>query len=163
VLATLLVLIPVVMLPVGGKRVTGGLVAALFLPPFVAIVVGAVVLRQVRRNSQHPSLLAGASRETRRAVTRALRTGHAPDARIDALAHDQAVRTVRNSWLLILYGVLLALQLVLLTARIVAGDPLNDILLAVGIAVLWIAIMFLQLYYRSRSRRYLHKGVPPTA
>jgi hypothetical protein len=158
VLVGLLVLIPVVLLAVGAKRVTGGLVVALFLPPLVAVIVGAVVLRQMRRNNQDPGLLAGASRDTRRAATRALRTGHAPDARIDALARDLAARTVRRSWQLILYWVLLAIQLALLTLRIVSGDPLNDILLAVGIAVLWIAILLLQLYYRSRSRRYLRTG-----
>lgn len=86
------------------------------------------------------------------AVQRALRTGHAPDARIDALAREQADRTMRNSWMVGFYAVVLAIQVVLLAIRIAAGD---DLLLPVVILVLWAAGLAWLVVYRNRSRRYL--------
>ena len=158
VVVALLVLGPTAVLMAGGARVTGGEALVVFLPAIVGIVAGAVVLRRLRRHDHGRNLVDGAGRETRRAGRRALRTGHAPDARIDALARELAARTVRNSWLLVLYGVLLVIQLVLLTGRIVSGDDVDDILLSAGIAALWATNVVLLLISRNRSRRYLRRG-----
>jgi hypothetical protein len=104
-----------------------------------------------------PSPPTGNSRGTRRAVQRALRTGHARDARIDALTRDLADRAVRNTWVLVFYGVLLALQLALLISRIITGDPPSDILLSAVAVVLWSAGLVWMLVNLARSRRYLSR------
>lgn len=87
-----------------------------------------------------------------------MHAGHPPDARIDALARELADRTVRNSWLLVLYGVILAIQLALLAGRLIAGDPVDDLLLSAAIVVVWTASLLWLLINRNRSRRYLRRG-----
>lgn len=63
-------------------------------------------------------------RSTRWAVLRAIWTGHAPDARIDALARDAADYTVRNVWQPIFYAIILAIELALIAYRLLAGPPM---------------------------------------
>lgn len=96
-------------------------------------------------------------RATRRAVRRAAWTGHAPDARIDALARDAADNTVRNVWQPVFYAVILTIELVLGTYRLIAGPPppTDTVLSWVAIAVLNAASLGLLVYLQWRSRRYL--------
>lgn len=51
-------------------------------------------------------------------------TGHSPDARVGALARDTADFTVRSVWQPIFYAIILAVELVLLTGRLIAGPPM---------------------------------------
>jgi hypothetical protein len=112
-------------------------------------------LRRRRPHWQTPPLSAGAKRDTRRAVRRAIRTGNAPDARIDALAREQAEKTVGNSVVLTIYAVILALQFGLLVLRIVNGGPTDSLVLAVIGDALWAAAVAVLAVNLSRSRRYL--------
>jgi predicted lysophospholipase L1 biosynthesis ABC-type transport system permease subunit len=97
-------------------------------------------------------------RDTRRAVQRALRTGHADDARIDALARETADRTVRNKWLLILYAVLAVLQLALTIIRIADRDAEWQIAVSVVVTALFAGAAVLLWVTRRRSRRYLRNA-----
>ena len=154
-LAAALFLLPLTLLIADGGPFSAGEIVVAFIPPTVAVLIGVVGLRRMRRREGGPELLAGADRGTRRAVQRALRTGRAPDARIDALAREAADRTLRNSWLIVVYAILLVVQLGLLIGRIVAADDLGRTILAAATSVCWAAVLGLWLVMRARSRRYL--------
>lgn len=136
-------------------------ILAFGLIPAAALI--AVVLPMTwwlrRRHPQRttPPLTAGAERNTRRAVQRAIRTGHAPDARIEALAREQADKTVRNRAALTIYAGLLVLQIPLLILQIVNGGPASTLLLAVTGDVLWATAVAILAVNVSRSRRYLRE------
>jgi hypothetical protein len=126
---------------------------------FVPVVVGGLVvlalLPVIRRQDRDPSLLLGADRTTRRAVQEALRTGHAPDSRIDALAADTARRTLRFTWLLWVTAGAALLQVGLVVARLVDGDGWGGIALGAVTAAAFGASAVAQLIGRRRSSRYL--------
>jgi hypothetical protein len=149
-----LVVTPVVVLLVNG-RPPGADVALAFVPAVVTVAVGAPVAWWIHRRRREPELIAGADRGTRRAVWRALRTGHAPDARIDALAREAADRNVRNSWVLVLYAILLLLQLGLLTLKVTDGEGFGETALSALTAACWAAALAVSWVMRNRSRRYL--------
>ena len=159
VMAGLLVLTPVVLVladhgahPVGWILVFGLIPAAVFLAMVLPMTWW---LRRRRPHWQTPPLSAGATRDTRRAVRRAIRTGHAPDARIDALASEQAEKTIRNAVAIKIYAVILALQVGLLVPRIVNGGPSDGLVLAVIVDALWAGAIGVLAVNLSRSRRYL--------
>jgi hypothetical protein len=95
-------------------------------------------------------------RGTRRAVHQALRTGRPRDARIDALARAAAARTVRSSWVLVFFGVLLLAQIGILIGRVARGDDPWGIVLTGVAAVCCVAAMGFFWVMRARSRRYLN-------
>jgi hypothetical protein len=150
-----LLVVPVAVLIATRGSLSGGEIVILLVPLLAALAAGLVVVRWMRRRMGEPQLLAGADRGTRRAVQQALRTGQARDARVDALAREAADRTVRNSWLLIFYGVLLVVQIGLLIGRITSGDDWWEIVLTGGVALCWAAAMGVFWVMRARSRRYL--------
>ena len=94
----------------------------------------------------------------RRAVRQAIRTGHAPDAKIDALARRRADQAVRQSVVVKIYAVILALQLGLLVFRIATGGPLGPLWLTVFADVLWATGVVVLAVNLSRSRRYLREN-----
>ena len=158
-MAELLVLMPVVLVladhdahPVGWIVLFGLIPAAVF----IAVVLPMTWwVRRRRPQWQTPPLAAGAERDTRRAVQRAIRTGQAPDARIAALAHEQAAKTVRNTVALKICAVVLVVQLALLVLRIVNGGPGDALVLAVLGNALWVAALTVFAVNLSHSRRYL--------
>ena len=109
----------------------------------------------LRRRDGQPLLASGGSRGTRRAVQQALRTGEPRDARIDALTRETAERTVRNSWLLVLYAVLLVFQIPVLIGRLTGDADVWEIVLSFATIALWVAALAVYWVMRRRSRRYL--------
>jgi hypothetical protein len=161
VMVALLVLMPVVLLLADhGAHPVGRIVLFGLIPAAVFIAVVLPMTWWVRGRRPHwqtPPLAAGATRDTRRAVGRAIRTGHAPDARVEALAREQAEKTVRNTVALKIYAVLFALQLALLGLRIVNGGPADALVLAVIGDALWAAAVGALVVNLARSRRYLRE------
>lgn len=92
-----------------------------------------------------------------RIVWRALRVGHVDDPQYEALTRETAGRNVRNGWLLILFSVTLAIQVILVVFRLARGADLSNTaviavsasFMAFGLGVSWMA--------RRRSRRYLER------
>ena len=117
-----------------------------------AILFGVVILR----GSDPVPWYGGDDGPTRRAVHRALRTGQAPDERVDALAREAAGRTVRTSTrLLAVFGGLFALQLLSLLSRIGEQDPAARTWLSVMISTVWAVALVALAIERWRAHRYL--------
>jgi cytochrome bd-type quinol oxidase subunit 2 len=150
-----LILTPVGVLITHDGPLTTGETIIVFVPVLVGILGGVVAAWWLRRRQGEPQLLAGADRGTRRAVWRAIRTGHPADARIDALAREAADRTVRNSWMLVMYTILLVLQLVLLVSRIAAAEGVGMTVLTGTAVACWAIALTVFAVARARSRRYL--------
>lgn len=132
-----------------------------------AVLVLAIVLPMVwwlrRRHPQWqtPPLSAGAQRNTRRAVQRAIRTGNnTPDARVNALAREQAEKTVRNTRALKIYAGILVLQLGPLILRIADGGSKYTLMFAVLGDALWASALVVLAVNLSRARRYLRDHPP---
>jgi hypothetical protein len=122
------------------------------LPLGVALVIGATSYAASRR--KEPPLWYGADRDTQRAV----RTGHAPDERVDALAREAAQRDIRDSaWFLAFYAVLLA-PLGLLIQRIRTRHDGSMIALAVVLAAAFAVVVMASVVKIRRSRRYLRNA-----
>jgi hypothetical protein len=121
----------------------------------VAILLAVVI----RRGSDPFPWYGGDEGPTRRTVHRALRTGQAPDERVDALAREAAGRTVRNSkWLPRLIGVLFALQILTLISRIGERGPAGRTWLSVMISAVYaVALVGMAIEHR-RARRYLRRA-----
>jgi hypothetical protein len=156
-----------------GFAVTGdgtwsvGKVAALLIPFAVTAVLFAALYPLIRRNDRQVPLSFGTDKATQRAVQRALRTGHADAARIDALARDTATRTLRRSWPLWIFVVAITLQTAGAALRIIDNADLVNVGMA-ALLILMSAIMLGTLMLaRRRSRAYLaaprrHAGTPHT-
>ena len=95
------------------------------------------------------------SRGDGRAVQRALRTGRAPDGRIDALAREAAARHLRNGWIIGLFAILLAVNTGIAVLRVLDGDGRWLVALSFLTAACWAGALVWYLVLRRRSRRYL--------
>lgn len=157
--ALLVVAVPLITWAVVGGRPTPLLLAVMILPTLAGLVAGLVAYRVLRRRA--PATAPGDA-ATRRAVDRALRTGQAPDARIDALTRDAArasLGTLRAQQGI--FGVMLAIWVVLLALRIVRGD-LRDTLLAALTTAAFAVTVVVATHRRRRGERYLREGGPVT-
>jgi hypothetical protein len=106
-----------------------------------------------------PPLWYGADRDTQRAVRRALRTGHARDERVDALAWEAAQRDIRTGfWFPAIYAVVLVLLLGILIQRIRTRDDGWMTALAVTLAAAFLAAVAVFLIRFRRSHRYLRNA-----
>ncbi len=127
--------------------------------PLILAGVLAVVLVGLyplsRRQDRKAPLAFGADKTTRRAVRRALRTGKAPDARIDALARDTATRTVQSAWQLRLFIGVAVLQVIAAVLRAVDGASPQQIGLSVLISLCFAGSIAMIIANRRRSRAYL--------
>jgi hypothetical protein len=134
-------------------------VTTFLLPVGVVAVLLAVLYPLTRRQDRDAPLAFGADAATRRAVRRALRTGKAPDLRVDALARDMATRAVRNTWQLWLFIGVLAVQIVGAALRILGRAGAVQTGLAVLIVLSFGVSLALMMVHRRRSRSYL--DTPP--
>jgi Na+/melibiose symporter-like transporter len=149
---------------VGLLASTGASLGAATVIIMAAVLVGIVAALGVgwwlRRRDGEPPLASGANRGDRRAIQDALRTGQPRDARIDALTRQTADRNVRNSWLMVLYAVLLVFQIPVLIIRLTGDDDVWGIVLSVATIVLWAAGLAYLWVTRRRSRSYLRERPP---
>ena len=134
---------------------SGRTVLFLLVPVLIGGLVMLALIPVMRRQDRDPSLLLGADQQTRRTVQGALRTGHAPDARVDALARDTARRTLRLTWLLWVSIGAMLIQTCLVVVRLVDGDGWGEVALSAFTAVAFLFSAAVQLVGRRRSRRYL--------
>jgi hypothetical protein len=149
-------LIPLAVLISVNGSLSGAAFVLLLIPVVVGVALGVCLTWLIRRRDGGPALLAGADGSTRRAVRQALRTARPSDARVDALARESADRTVRNSWLLWLYGVLLLLNLGLLILKI-GNSGSWQVALAAATSALWAGVLAAFWLTVRRSRNYLRR------
>ena len=160
VLVAVVVAVPVLTWLVIGGPVTPLRLAVAIVPTLVGVAAGLVAWRLLRRRGGGRALLDGADAATRRAVREAWRTGHAGDARIDALARGAAresVGTLRAQQGI--FGVLLAVWVAMLGVRVVRGE-LTDTLPAALTTALFALVLALLTRQRRRAVRYLREGGP---
>jgi hypothetical protein len=155
--AVLLIAVALISMIVADEPVTGESIALSALPVGVALAIGVVGYTAGRH--REPPLWYGADRDTQRAVRRALRTGHARDERIDALAWEAAQRDIRTGfWFPAIYAVVLVLLLGILIQRIRTRDDGWMTALAVTLAAALPAAVAVFLIRFRRSRRYLRNA-----
>ncbi|GAA2548649.1 hypothetical protein GCM10010435_17770 [Winogradskya consettensis] len=126
----------------------------LLVPLAFLLALALLPVYTFRRVARNPALLQGADVTTQRAVSRAFKTGHAADPRVDALARDAAAHNRRNSWAPWLLTVATALVVGSFVLNIIGGglEPADSLLLGGVIAfgyvtvVTWLSTV--------RSRRY---------
>jgi hypothetical protein len=147
--------VPVGLLVSGDGRWSLGRSAVLFIFVFVFAVVLAALYPLSRRQDRKAPLAFGAGKATRRAVRRALRTGKAPDVRIDALARDTASKTLRSTWQLWLFVGVAGLQIIAAVLRAVGGASPQQVGLSVLIILCFAAGLAVIVVNRRRSRAYL--------
>lgn len=131
-----------------------GEIALLLAAPLVGVALLLVLFRHLGAQERDPQVLSGAGRADQRAVEGALRAGRSADPRIDALARDEARRTVRRRWVPWLYVSVVVLQAGLMVLNVIEGDGRQQVSFGL-LLILWCVLLWQLLARRRRSRRYL--------
>ena len=110
-----------------------------------------MVVLQVVRGDHGLRRMQGESRDTRRAVRRAIRDGHTDDLRIDQLAREVIRLTPRIRWAKYFFGSMLALSIALLFSSL--NEPIQ-VIRHVSESALWIGFIVLNIVNERRLDGY---------
>jgi hypothetical protein len=138
---------------------TGVMAVVVVFSVMAATALVAVLL--LRRQEQDPPLLPGADKQTRIAVSRALRSGRSDDPRVDAIARDFAQRTLRRPWAVWLFGCWALVEATVTVLRLIDGD--GDALLSGALTVAFALMGVTAVVTQRRNRAYLAQPAPAKA